>query len=188
MNIIENIKKFVENECKKPTSKYWFEPFYNHFEPVVNYALELQSEFWWDKEVIEISAWLHDIWSIIYWREDHHITWAKIAEEKLIELKYEPEKIDLVKKCILNHRWSQDNIRESIEEKILAEADILSNFDNLPWIFMAAFIYENKNQSEARESALKKLKNKRNQLHFEKSRKIIRPKYEAALLLLNKKT
>jgi hypothetical protein len=32
--IIEKIKTFVEEECKKPTSKYGYEPFTHHFTKV----------------------------------------------------------------------------------------------------------------------------------------------------------
>ena len=131
-----------------------------------------------------IAAWLHDIGSIIYGREDHHITSAKVAEDKLKELQYPAEKIELIKKCILNHRGSQQNGRDSIEEQIIAEADVLSNFDNIAGIFKAAFIYENKTQGEAKDSVRQKLERKWKQLHFENSKKIIKPKYEAAMLLL----
>jgi uncharacterized protein len=139
MNIINEIKHFVENECKKPSSKYGYEPFPFHLVPMVNYAEKLADELGGDKEVILIATWLHDIGSIIYGREDHHITSAKIAEEKLNELRYPAEKIELIKKCILNHRGSQQNRRDSIEEQIVAEADALSNFDNIAGIFKAAY-------------------------------------------------
>lgn len=185
MNIIKEIKNFVEEECKKPSSKYGYEPFPFHFVPMVNHAEKLADELGGDKEIILIAAWLHDIGSIIYGREDHHITGAKIAEEKLMELKYPIEKIELVKKCILNHRGSQHNERNSIEEQIIVEADVMSNFDNIPGIFKAAFIYENMTQGMAKDSVKQKLERKYNQLHFEKSKKIIRPKHEAIMLLLN---
>lgn len=184
MSTIDQIKTFVEEECQKPTSKYGYEPFPFHFVPVVKYALALADEMGGDKEIIELAAWLHDIGSIIYGREDHHVTGAKVAEEKLTDLGYPPEKIALVKKCILNHRGSQKTKGASIEEQIVADADIMSNFDNLPGIFKAAFVYENLNQGEAKESVRKKLENKWRQLNFEKSKQIIRPKYEAAMLLL----
>ena len=184
MNIVQEIKYFVENECKKPGSKYGYEPFPFHFVPMVNYAAKLADELGGDKEVILISAWLHDIGSIIYGREGHHLTGAKIAEKKLKELQYPAEKIELVKKCILNHRSSQQSGRESIEEQIIAEADVMSNFDNLAGIFKAAFIYENKTQNEAKDSVKQKLERKWRQLHFDNSRKIIKPKFEAAMLLL----
>ena len=80
MGIINEIKHFVENECKKPSSKYGYEPFRFHFAPMVNYAEKLADELGGDKEVILIAAWLHDIGSIIHSREDHHITGAKIAK------------------------------------------------------------------------------------------------------------
>jgi uncharacterized protein len=184
MDIINEIKHFVENECKKPSSKYGYEPFPFHFVPMVNYAEKLADELGGDKEVILIAAWLHDIGSIIHGREDHHITGAKIAEEKLIELQYPAEKIELVKKCILNHRGSQQNGSSSIEEQIIAEADVMSNFDNIAGIFKAAFVYEDKTQGEAKDSVRQKLERKWKQLHFENSKKIIRPKFEAAMLLL----
>lgn len=183
MGIIRKIKHFVEDECKKPTSKYGYEPFPFHFVPMVNYAEELADELGGNKEVILIAAWLHDIGSIIYGREDHHITGMKVAEEKLKELQYPAEKIELIKKCILNHRGSQQNGRDSIEEQIIAEADVLSNFDNIAGLFKAAFVYEDKTQGEAKDSVRQKLERKWKQLHFENSKKIIKPKYEAVMLL-----
>jgi len=184
MDIINKIKHFVENECKKPSSKYGYEPFLFHFVPMVNYAEKLSDELGGDKEIILIAAWLHDIGSIIHGREDHHITSAKIAEQKLNELQYPTKRIELIKKCILNHRGSQQNVRDSIEEQIIAEADVLSTFDNISGIFKAAFVYEDKNQGEAKDSVRQKLERKWKQLHFENSKKIIKPKYEAAMLLL----
>jgi uncharacterized protein len=184
MDIILEVKNFVEDECKKPTSKYGYEPFPFHLVPVVKYAEKLADQLGGDKEVILIATWLHDIGSIIYGRHDHHITSAKIAQEKLKELGYPAKKIELVKKCILNHRGSMQNLRESIEEKILAEADAMNNFDNIAGLFKAAFVYENLDQGEAKKSVMKKFENKWNQLCFDESKKIIRPKYEAIKLLL----
>ena len=109
IDVVDQIKTFVENECKKPSSKYGYEPFIFHFLPTVDYAEKLADELYANKEIVLIAAWLHDIGSIVYGRKDHHITGAKIAEEKLKELGYPKEKIELVKKCILNHRGSQQN-------------------------------------------------------------------------------
>lgn len=184
MSIAQKIKNFVEEEHKKTTSKYGREPFEFHLKPMVEYALGLAENLGGDKEIIEIAAWLHDVGSIRNGRDNHHITGAEIAEKKLNELNYPQDKIEIIKKCILNHRGSQNNIRESIEEQIIAEADAMSAFESLPGLFKAAFVYENKNQGEAKESVREKLQNKWSQLHFEKSRKLIKPKYEAAMLLL----
>lgn len=184
MNIVEKVKNFVEEECKKPTSHYGYEPFEYHFEPMVRYARQLARKFGRDEELIELAAWLHDIGSIMHGRKDHHKTGAKIAEEKLRELGYSKEKIEVIGKCILNHRGSEHGERESVEEQIIAEADAMSNFDNISGIFKAAFVYENKNQGEAKKSVKDKLERKWQQLYFEESKEIIGPKFEAVKLLL----
>jgi uncharacterized protein len=184
MDIVKKVRNFVKEESQKPGSKYGYEPFVFHFGPTVKYAEELAKKLGADREVVVIAAWLHDIGSVMKGRKDHHLTGAKIAEAKLKEFGYPPEKIELVKKCILNHRGSQKRKPGSLEEKIVADADALSNFDNIPGIFKAAFIYENLNQGQAKKSARKKLQNKWEQLNFESSRDIIRPKYEAAMTIL----
>lgn len=184
MNIVNEVRDFVEKECRKPTSKYGYESFTEHFIPVVSAAGKLADELGTDKELILIAAWLHDIGSIVDGRENHHITGSKIAEKKLKELNYPPEKVEVVKKCILNHRSSLQNPRESLEEKIIAEADAMTSFDNVAGLFQAAYIQEGKTREEAKEAVRKKLENKWQQLSLENSKKIIRPKYEAAMLLL----
>ena len=184
MDIVKEIRDFVESECRKPESKYGYEPFTEHFTPMAGYAEKLADELGGDKEAVLIAAWLHDIGSIVFGREDHHITGAKIAEEKLKDLGYDADKTELVKKCILNHRGSTGLKGESLEEMIIAEADAMSNFDNLAGIFKAAFIYENLSQKEAKESVKQKLERKWGQLRLDKSKEIIKPKYEAVMLLL----
>lgn len=181
--IIKKVKEFVEEEYRKPTSKYGHEPFEAHFVPMVKYAKKLALEKEIDIELIEIAVWLHDIGSIIYGREYHHITGCEIAEKKLREFNYPEEKIELVKKCILNHRGSVENNRESIEEQIICEADALSNFDNISGIFKAAFVYENKSQIDARDSVKEKLNRKWNQLS-EEGKMLVEKKYNAARVLL----
>lgn len=185
-NIIEKVRQFVEDECRKPTSKYGVEPYEYHFAQVVQYSKELAKEFGADEETVEIAGWLHDIGSIMIGRVDHHLTGAKIAEEKLKELGYPEEKIALVKNCILHHRGSQKMELETLEEQILAEADAMSAFDNIVGVFKAALVYENLTQGQALESVSKKLASKWKQLKFEKSKEIIRPKYEAFKILFEK--
>jgi hypothetical protein len=83
----------------------------------------------------------------------------------------------------LNHRGSMNNLRESDEEKIIAEADSLSTFDCIEGKFIASYA-EGLSQSEARVSVKNKFINKWNQLSPE-GKKLIKPKFDAAMLLLN---
>src|SRR4030042_4490150 len=105
--IVQEIREFAKKECEKPTSKYGAGPFEDHFVPMVKYAKQLAREYKADIEVIELAGWLHDMGSIICGRENHHLTGAKIAEEKLSDLGYPEEKIKKVKECIYSHRGSQ---------------------------------------------------------------------------------
>ena len=184
MDIVTTIRNFVEEECKKPTSKYGYEPFPCHFVPMVAFAQQLAAKLWGDREIIEISWWLHDIGSILYGRENHHLTWVEVAEKKLKELWYPRKKIEQIKNCIFHHRGSQPFEQLTLEEQIIVEADVMSTFNNLSGLFKAALVYENLSQEEARISVREKLERKWNQIHFEESRELIRPKYEAAMLLL----
>lgn len=184
MDLTKEARNFVEHECKKPSSKYGFEPFAHHFVPMVRYAEQLCNELGGNKEIVLIAAWLHDIGSIVHGRNNHHITGAEIAESFLQKHKYPEEKIELVKKCIFNHRGSQNFERFSIEEQIVAEADVLSNFDNIAGIFQAALVFESLSQEQAKVAVREKLVRKFNQLHFESSKELIKPKFDAAMLLL----
>lgn len=183
IDVVEKIRNYVEEECKKPTSKYGYEPFPGHFIPVVKYSKLLGQKMNADLEILEISAWLHDIGSIIHGRENHHITGADIAEKKLMELNYPFEKIEKVKQCILSHRGSQEILRESIEAQILADADSMSHFDNIVGPLKAALVYEGLDQFDASNSVKNKLLRSFNKLSPE-AKEIIRPKFDAAMLLL----
>jgi len=184
MEIIEEVRKFVEEESKKPNAKYGYEPYEFHLVPMRNYAVRLAEKLGADIEIVEIAAWLHDIGSIVSGRENHHITGAEIAERRLKEFSYPLEKIERVKSCILNHRGSVNNHRSSLEEQIISDADTISNFDNISGLFKAAFVYEGLSQGGAKISVREKLQRKWNQLCLEESKIIIKSKYEAAMLLL----
>lgn len=184
VNITSLVKNYVESECRKPTSKYGYQIFEFHFGLVVKYARTLSEELGADTEIVTLAAWLHDIGSVVNGRKDHHLIGAEIAEKKLAELSYPADKTKLVVDCILHHRGSTNSKRETLEEKIVAEADAMSAFDSIGGLFEAAFTYEKLNQEEAEKSVMKKLQNKYRQLHFAKSKAIIKPKYDAAMLLL----
>ncbi len=181
--IVEKIRKFVEDECRKPTSKYGYDIYIHHFIQVRNYALELVDKVGGDREIVELSAWLHDIGSIIYGRENHHITGMKIAEEKLKELGYPQDRIEKVKHCIFSHRGSQNISKESVEAQIIADADAMSAFDNIGGQFKATFIYDNMNQNDSREYVLRKLVNSYNKIS-PSAKELVKDKYGAAMVLL----
>lgn len=183
-NIVEKARKFVEEECKKPAANYGYECYICHFVPMVEHAKNLAANTPdADIEVVELAAWLHDIGSVVKGRKNHHITGAQIAEEKLREWNFNPEKTEKIKHCILSHRGSQNMLKESREAQIIADADALSAFDNISGLFKAAIFNEGLGQMEARASVKEKLTNSWLKLSPD-AKKFIEHKYLAAMILL----
>lgn len=145
-DIIEYLKNEIKKRALNENNKFGIGVLY-HIEAVVKNAELLAKEYNADTEVCIIAAWLHDIASITDYSlyEEHHIHGAQIAEEILRKFKYDEDKIELVKKCILNHRGSIDNKRLSKEEQIIADADAISHFDSIPSLFY--LVYKEKNMS-----------------------------------------
>ena len=181
--MIERIKEQVKKECSDPSFKHhpWYWDY--HILPVLDIALKLAERYNADKKVIELAAYLHDIGKI-RGLESHAESGAKIAEEKLREFGCPEDKIQKVKHCVLSHRGSQLIEPETVEAKIVADADALAAFDHIHGPFMAAFVYEKRSQSSARDSVRQKYVNSWNKLNFQESKDIIKPKFEAIKLLL----
>lgn len=127
----------------------WFFKF--HQREVIFSAKELLKEYpEADKEIVLISAWLHDLGhfaaktldEVDLVKPDHHIAGAKMAEEILKKYNLPKSEIEKIKKCILCHRGSEPHIPQTIEEKIVACADTLSHFKSI--FYLAYFkIYPN---------------------------------------------
>lgn len=83
-----------------------------------------------DMEILLVSAYLHDIARVKEDRDvtgetDHSVLGAKMSADILSNLGYSIEKIDRVKHCIISHRFRSGHRPESIEAKILFDADKL---------------------------------------------------------------
>ena len=139
-DIIDYLKKEITRRAENKNNKFGIGVLY-HIEAVVKNAEILADKYNADKEVCIIAAWLHDIASITDYDlyEEHHIHGAKIADEILKQFKYDENKIEIVKNCILNHRESVDNKRLSKEEQIIADADAISHFDSIPSLLYLAY-------------------------------------------------
>ena len=139
-DIIEYLKTEIKNRSEMDNNKFGIGVLY-HIEAVAKNAEILANKYNADKEVCIIAAWLHDIASITDYDlyEEHHIHGAKIADEILKQFKYDENKIEIVKNCILNHRGSTNNRRLSKEEQIIADADAISHFDSIPSLLYLAY-------------------------------------------------
>jgi len=181
--IVEKVRKHMEEECKKESNFFGMDAYTHHFISVVKYAKQLAKERGADMEIVEISAWLHDIGSIYGDYDNHHVSGGKYSEKILLEYGYPLEKIEKVKHCILAHRGSRTIARETVEAECIADADALSHFDNLSSLFNLALVRRKLNIDDAKTFVRDKLERSWNKL-TPKAKEIIKSKYEAAMLLL----
>lgn len=126
--IMERSDRF-EEQTKGTKDEYNI--YREHIQYVYKYVVLLSKGKNVDKEVLELSALLHDIsmTDITLDRSRHNEFGADIAEQLLRENDYPEDKVQLVKKCILNHSKRRSDYRTTEEERILVDADGLSHFD-----------------------------------------------------------
>ena len=157
-DILEYLQKEVYSRCEKPTNKFGMGCYY-HIEAVVKNGELLAEKYGADKEIVMIAAWLHDIASItdasLY--EEHHIHGAEMARKILSKLSYDEGKIELVQKCIRNHRGSVPLEKCSIEELCVADADAISHFDSVPSLLYLAYVERQMGIEEGKEFVKGKL-------------------------------
>jgi len=137
MNVIDQMIKEVKHRCYARENIYGSGIWTHHIVPVIKHARKLAERYGADVEIVTLAAILHDVASVtsVEYVEQHHIIGTKIAEELLSFFNYPQEKIEVIKLCILNHRGSKIESKQSIEEVCVADADALSHFDNIPSLF-----------------------------------------------------
>ena len=126
--IVDRSNRFEE---QTKDSKDEYNIYREHIRHVYKYVVKLSEGKAVDREVLEISALLHDIamTDMTLDRSRHNEYGADIAEQLLRENGYPEDKIRHVKNCILNHSSRRAEFRTTEEEQILVNADGLSHFD-----------------------------------------------------------
>ncbi len=133
---MEKIKELLRWELRKNNRMYEWNL---HLMIVKKYADRLVEIYNADREIVELSVWLHDIGKIRYGDINHHISGAQDAEVILRDHNYTEDVIERVKECILSHRCEgKDRMPESIEAKILATANAMSKLEVIPVFFWEA--------------------------------------------------
>jgi len=124
MNNLEKIKREASTYFSDISPSHdWL-----HVKRVANLAEELQKNEGGDQEILMLSVYLHDIGRA---REDNgeikdHAAWgAEKAREILSNQGHHDEVIERVQHCIEAHRYSNNIEPETVEAKILSDADNL---------------------------------------------------------------
>lgn len=185
--IINEIYDEVKRRCMLPSNAYGIGAWDHHIELVYKIATDNCSLYNADYDIVALASLLHDIASVTdkEFTEEHHIIGADIADELLRKYELTEEQIDLIKKCILNHRGSRLVDKTTPEEICVADADAMAHFYSVPSLLRMVYVEKNMSIDDGAEFVYNKLERSYNKLS-EKGKEIITPHYEASKVLLKK--
>ena len=180
--IVKDIHSFVKKKSVIFGKKVpgYSDVFDNHVLSVKNFAQTLARHYKADEFVTVMAAYLHDISYILTFDHDNHeVEGAKFAKKFLRNYDIPEDQIKLISSCILNHRGSKNNKRETMEERIVACADAMDHISRFPHMF-----YRQSRKKEY-DDAVKWMRNKVemgwNKISLKKARDMVRDKYNLAM-------
>lgn len=185
--IILELYERVELACKSTNNKYGYGIWSHHIVDVIKFSKELARIYNADEEIVEIAALLHDYAGIKNSanRENHHVVGAEEAEELLVKYGYPQKRIDMVKNCILNHRSSVNNAKNTLEEVCIASADALAHINQISSLFYVSYKQLEMDIDSGQEWVDTKIEKDWNKL-CSKGKEIIEEKYKAVKILYGK--
>ena len=181
--IIKKIKQIVKERHNEKDFNY-------HILPVVKNAMFLAEKLNADKEIVEASAYLHDIGRTFKGRKDfnpeneHHITGAKETKKILIGLGCKKDFIKKVENCVLAHRGRREPNPKTTEEKIISCADAMAHFDTFLALFEVFIVTTNSFEEAIKEIDKKMDRNWNKKLSLPEAKEIVKEKYNAIKILL----
>ncbi len=186
--IVNKVRDFVLEKCEqhKTNPKFGYYDYWNdHISRVVYHAVKLANVYGADVEIVELGALLHDISMPSEYgdRSEHHIYSAEMTETLLLSSNYPMNRIEHVRKCVINHSGRNSHLRNTIEEICIADADALAHFDRIPSLFSLAYSILNMKLDEGRNYVKERLHGDYNGLS-KKTKEIYKTKIEILLEIL----
>ena len=181
MTIEDKIYLIVKKRCEQPTNTYGIGAWEHHIKIVYELAKQYANNYEADKEIVALAALLHDIASVtnVDFTEEHHIIGVQLAEEILLKENYPIEKIDLIKKCILNHRGSRLKNKNSNEEVCIADCDAMAHFYSIPSLLSMVYREKKLSIDEGSKFVMDKLNRSYNKMS-DKGKELVKKQYESA--------
>ncbi len=185
---VRKINEFVVEKCeqhKKNPDFGYYDYWNDHIKRVVYHAVNLAHQYGADVEAVELAALLHDVSMPSEYgdRNEHNYYSAEMAEKLLTDLNYPKNKLELVKRCVLNHSGRNAHLRNTLEEICIADADALAHFDRIPSLFSLAYGVLGMKLEEGRDYVKRRLQGDYNDLS-ERTRQVYGSKLEAVMVSL----
>jgi len=185
---IDELTTLVENVCKSKNNVFGYGIWSHHIKPMIPLGYQLANEYGADTEIVTIAILLHDLAGIEDKNncKEHHLIGAERAEKILNEYNYPKEKIDKIKLCILNHRSSVNNSKNSLEEICVADADGIIHLLEIGSLFYAAYREMEKDIEEGQNWIKEKLEKDYKKLS-EKSKEKYKKEFDIIIKILETK-
>ena len=179
--IEKTIYEEIKRRCELPSNAYGIGAWDHHIKIVYELAKKHAKDYKADEEIVALSALLHDIASVTNkeFTEEHHIIGADIAEELLSKENYPREKIEHIKKCILNHRGSRLKEKTTPEEICIADCDAMAHFYSIPSLLSMVYREKKLSIDEGSKFVMDKLNRSYNKMS-EKGKKLVEKQYSSA--------
>lgn len=179
-DIVKKAKKYAEEIFDEESLRF-------HVDIVAKYCQVLGTKLNADTEILMICAYLHDIGRCFNENVDHEKVSVVKTTEFLEKEGYPKGKIQAVKNCILNHtNKTKDEQRINIEEKILANADVLAHIEAWYMILLVPFRYRGMDYKQGFRWFKRKMEYEFNEkLSLPAARELVKDKFEKLIFLLN---
>ena len=159
----KKIEEYTKSMRWTPKDFYW-----KHAFQVREFALMIQKRVGGDKDIVEVSALLHDIGKAELLAPGHEENSAKLAKEFLKKVNFDENKINQIVECIKYVNF------EPIEARILRSADsmgLIMDKRGQNWYFEN--ILKNSN-----ERILKELEKSYSEIEFDFAKKFVEATYK----------
>ncbi|MFH0875592.1 MAG: HD domain-containing protein [archaeon] len=143
---MDKTAKYIEEYVKKIYCK---ESFNYHVKIVAKYCGILAEKLNVDSNLMIVCGYLHDIGYELGKGNPHEQVSAFEAGKILKQINFSQQKIEIIKSSILKHTTDTlDKDRTKIEEKILANADVIAHIEAAYYIMAVPYIYKGKSFDE----------------------------------------
>lgn len=153
---VRKIEKIIERDCQN--SSFYDKSSWVHCLRTAKIARSLAMRNGGSSEIAYLGGLLHDLGSVRYGRENHHLTGARDAVSILKGFDFLPFLIAKVAHCVYAHRGSQKIKPKTVEAICVAAADAINHFEMVEELLEAACGILGKNSEEAREWLTDKFK------------------------------
>lgn len=180
--IISDVRREIVRAAKK-NDWMWF---YNlHQKEVVTAAQQLLSIQKANEQIVVLACWFHDISKYqIESKNDttdrhktHHLDSRDFAEKFLRKYKISKDEKEAILNCVVRHRNKGEHCAETIEDKVVVAADVMSHFNSIFYFTYFKF-HPNDSMDVMAKNQLKKIEKDWQDLEvMPKAKKLIKDKY-----------